>query len=343
MSHTAKTILRNAFSFLLAFLFLYLAFRNARFDDLWNSLRTANYGWVLLLFPLNILSHWVRAVRWAYLLKPMKEQISTRNLFSGVMIGYAVNNVLPRVGEFVRPYVLGKLESISKSAALGTVVIERILDFTSFYFIVCVIMVVYPHSLDPFVSNAALVRPLFLVGSFAALALFLLLFFKAEAMVRFLARWKHHVPERYRATVDHVFDSFTTGLSVAHMREHFVSITFLSMAIWGLYALCMYVPFFSLDPMAARGLTFGDAVLLLVISSIAWVLPAPGAMGTYHSFVTVVLIRLYGVDMTTALSYSIISHEVGYVVVMVLGAWYYLRDRLKLSDLAITTEKGESS
>ncbi len=342
MSRPLKTFLRNAFSFLLAFAFLYFAFRDARVADLWYSLRTANYWWILLLVPVNVLSHWIRAVRWRYLLKPVKTGLSDRNLFSGVMIGYAVNNVLPRVGELVRPYVLGRLEPVSKSAALGTVVIERILDFTSFYFIVCVMIAIYPHSLDPFLPNTAAVGPLFLVASLAALVVFLLLFFKAEAMVRFLGRWKHHIPARYRGTADHILESFTTGLNVSRLREHSVAIILLSLAMWAVYALGMYVPFFSLDALAARGLHPGDAVLLLVISSIAWVLPAPGAMGTYHSFVTIVLVRLYGIDMTTALSYSIITHEVGYIVVMALGAGFYLRDREKIGNFTTMSGKGET-
>ncbi len=343
MSRSMKSFVRNAFSFVLAFAFLYFAFRDVHFSDLWYSLRTANYGWILLLIPVNIASHWIRAVRWRYLLAPVKSGLSDRNLFSGVMIGYAVNNVLPRVGEFVRPYVLGRLENISKSAALGTVVIERILDFTSFYFIVCVMIAIYPHSLDPFLPNTAAVGPLFLLASMAALVVFVLMFFKAEAMMRFLTRWKHLVPARYRATTDHILESFATGLNVSRLREHSVAILSLSLAMWGVYALGMYLPFFSLDALAAKGLHMGDAVLLLVISSIAWVLPAPGAMGTYHSFVTVVLMRLYGVDMTTALSYSIITHEVGYIVVMALGAGFYLRDRAKIGNFMMMSGKGEAS
>ena len=138
MNKRTKNILRYSLSFLLAFVFLYLAFRGVKLTDLWESLKGANYWWAALLLPLNVLLNWVRAERWAYLLAPIKSPISKRNLFSGVMIGYAINNVLPRVGEFVRPYILGKREKISISSTLATVVVERILDFMSFYFIVCI-------------------------------------------------------------------------------------------------------------------------------------------------------------------------------------------------------------
>jgi glycosyltransferase 2 family protein len=343
MALKLKSFLQNSISIIIAFLFLYLAFRNTRFSELWESLSAANYWWVLLLFPIAILSHWVRAVRWGYLLKPVKEHCSDRNLFSGVMIGYAVNNILPRVGEFVRPVVLGNLEGISRSAALGSVVLERILDLMTFYFLVCVVMFLYPHSLDPLMGNSEALRPLFLIGSVGALVFFLVLFFKAEQATRWLIRMGRFLPERHRPRLERLLGSFAAGLGVARMREHFGAVLFYSFLIWGLYALGMYEPFFAFGPIAAKGLTLGDGVLLLVVSSIAWVLPAPGAMGTYHSFVTVTLVKLYGFDVATALSYSIITHEVGYVAVMVLGAWYYWQDRRTLTGFSFGSMNGKDA
>jgi uncharacterized protein (TIRG00374 family) len=341
MSPKSRALLRYSISFLIAFAFLYYAFQGVRLADLWRSLKGADYWWVLMLVPLNILSNWVRAVRWAYLLAPIKSNMSRRNLFSGVMIGYAVNNILPRVGELVRPYVIGKLEGISKSSALATVVVERILDFMSFYFIVCIVLFVYPHSLDPFIQDAKLARPLLLLGSFALLAIFVLLYFKAESFFRIVAKAVHFAPRKMAARIEPILDSFYTGFAVSKMRSQFGIILLQSFLIWGFYALGMYIPFFAFADLVRPDLDFGSAVVLLVISSISWILPAPGAMGTYHSFLTVAMIRLYGVSATTALSYAIVTHEVGYLVVMVIGGYYYFRDHFRVSELSHVSQKGE--
>jgi glycosyltransferase 2 family protein len=341
MSTKTRSIFRYSISFLLAFIFLYLAFRGVKLSDLWISLKGANYWWVAVLIPLTILSHWIRAVRWADLLAPIKQHISIRNLFSGVMIGYAVNNVLPRVGEFIRPYVLGKLEGISKSSTFGTVVVERILDFMSFYFIVCIVLFIYPHSLDPFVTDADAIRPLFLIGSLAMLVIFILLFFKGEAFIRFLAKMLYLIPKRFSTKIEKVLDRFYTGFAVSKVRDKLAKILFQSFLIWGLYALGMYLPFFAFTSLVRPDLDFGAAVILLVISSISWVLPAPGAVGTYHSFLTIAMVKLYGVDSTIALSYAIVTHSVTYLVASILGVYYYFRDHLKFSDLATASSKEE--
>jgi glycosyltransferase 2 family protein len=341
MTKEIKNLYRYAISFLIAFVFLYLAFRGVKFSDLWESLKSANYWWIALLIPLNILMNWIRAERWAHLLAPIKSPISKRNLFSGVMIGYAINNVLPRVGEIVRPYIVGKREGISRTSVFGTVVVERILDFMSFYFIVCVVLFLYPHSLDPFVDQADAVRPFFLIGSIAALVIFVLLFFKAEAFFRFLAKMLFFIPHTHKAKVEILLDKFYTGFAVAKLRDKFGVILFQSFLIWGVNALIMFVPFYAFTPLMKSGMDFGASVVLLVISSIAWILPAPGAMGTYHSFLKVAMMRLYGIDETTALSYAIVTHEVGYLVVMIIGAYYYFRDHLRLSELASASSDHE--
>jgi uncharacterized protein (TIRG00374 family) len=341
MSAQSRSIIRYSISFILAFGFLYLAFRGVKFSALWESLKGANYWWVALLIPLNILMNWIRAVRWAHLLAPIKAHTSKRNLFSGVMIGYAINNVLPRVGEIVRPYIVGNSEGISKSSVFGTVVVERILDFMSFYFIVCVVLFVYPNALDPFVSQPDAIRPLFLLGSLACLLIFILLFFKAEACFRFLAKALVFFPEKHKVKVEKILDKFYTGFAVAKLRDKFGIILFYSFLIWGLNALIMWVPFYAFAPLVKSGMDFGASVVLLVISSIAWILPAPGAMGTYHSFLKVAMVKLYGIDETTALSYAIVTHEVGYLVVMVFGIYYFFRDHLHVSDLAKASSKEE--
>jgi hypothetical protein len=101
----------------------------------------------------------------------------------------------------------------------------------------------------------------------------------------------------------------------------------------------MFVPFYAFAPLVKAGMDFGSSVVLLVISSIAWILPAPGAMGTYHSFLRVAMVKLYGIDETTSLSYAIVTHEIGYLVVMVIGVYFYFHDNIRMSDIANASTK----
>jgi len=329
--------------FLLAAIFLYLAFRGVNFGDLWNSLRSVDYLWASLLIPIIVISHWLRAVRWAYLLSPVKEKMSRHKLFSAVMIGFMVNNVLPRVGEVVRAFAIGRSEGISRSSALGTVVVERIIDMLTFLSILSGVLFLYPHSLDPFVDDVEAVRPFFLVGSLLCVAIFIVLFFKAESLFGVLNLLKPLVPKGYRERYQRLVDSFLSGFSVARRHDKFAAIIGLSFLMYFFYALGLYVPIFAFEGLAGHNLDFGSSVILLTISSIAFVLPAPGALGTYHSFLTVGLVKLYWVDDITALSFSIVTHEAGYILTTVFGLFYFIKDHLKVSEVALEATEGTRS
>jgi uncharacterized protein (TIRG00374 family) len=337
MSPRLKKFLQTLVGFLVAALFLYLAFRGVKFNDLWVSLQNVDYLWVALLIPISLFSHWLRAVRWAYLLSPIKKDIPIGKLFSAVMIGFMVNNVLPRVGEVMRAVAIGKSTGISKSSAFGTVVVERIIDMVTFMFILCIVLFLYPNSLDPFFSDVNAVRPFFLVGSFLFLGFFAILFFKGESLFRLLGVLKHIVPDRFKERYEKLVDSFLSGFAVAKMHNQFAGIIILSLLIYFFYALSLYVPFFAFKTLAHHNLDFGASVVLLAISTIAFAFPAPGALGTYHSFVTLALTRLYNVDFVTALSYSIVTHEAGYIITTVVGLFYFMKDHLRVSEVVDET------
>jgi len=333
MSPRLKKVLQALLGFLLAGLFMYLAFRGVSFSDLWASLQNVNYVWISLLIPIAIVSHWLRAVRWAYLLSPVKAKTSHHKLFSAVMIGFMVNNVLPRVGEVVRAFAVGRSEGISKTAAFGTVVVERIIDMVTFLFILCIVLFISPNTLDPFFDNVDSVRPLFLVGSILFLGIFALLFFKGEALFSLLNILKRFVPKRFIGRYEDLVNSFLSGFGVAKHHDKLAMIIILSLLIYFFYALSLYVPFYAFSVIAEKNLGFGASVILLMVSTMAFALPAPGALGTYHSFVTVALTGLYGIDKSTALSFSIVTHETGYIIITVVGLFYFIKDHLRFSEV----------
>jgi len=252
-----------------------------------------------------------------------------------------VNNLLPRVGEVTRAIAVGRSENISKSSVFGTVVVERIIDMVTFLFILCIILFLYPHSLDPFFADVNSVRPIFLVGSILFLGIFVWLFFKGESLFRLLMVLKRFVPKRLESKYQSLVDSFLSGFGVAKMHNKFGAIAIFSILIYFFYALSLYVPFYAFGSMASQHLDFGAAVILLTVSTIAFAFPAPGALGTYHSFLTIALISLYGIDRPTALSYSIITHEVGYIITTVVGLYYFFKDHLRVSEVVDGTTDNE--
>lgn len=333
MTSRSSSLLRTIFGLSLAVFFLYLAFRDAHWEELWNSFEGVNYWWVALFVVLAALSHFFRAYRWKYLLSPIKMGISVHKLFSAVMIGYLINNFVPRAGELARAYVIGKSEGVPKSAALGTVVVERILDLVSFVFILCLVLFFFPSSIEVLIEDAEKFRPLFLAGSIGALLLFGWLFLKSEKLFGLLKNVRYLAPKKYATRIEAIIDSFVSGFKIASSRKYIWQIAISSLLMWLCYILTLYVTFFAFDAIRALELDISAAIILLIFSTAAFILPAPGAFGTYHSFLTLALVKLYGVDNSTALSYSVLTHEIGFLFIVVVGVFYLLKDHLKISEL----------
>ncbi|MDP1677648.1 MAG: lysylphosphatidylglycerol synthase transmembrane domain-containing protein [Bacteroidota bacterium] len=342
MKSIIKNILSMSFSVALAALFLYFAFRGKDITVIWHSLIDVHWSWFIVLFVGSALSHLLRAWRWKYLLHPMKEDVSLRNVFSVTMIGYLINNVVPRLGEFVRPYAMKKLEGISKSATMGTIILERILDIVTFALVVLTVLAIYAEQFGVWFPTMAQFEWLFFVGAIVMMVIFVLIFLKADALFRFLRRFLFLAPQRLRGQVEKIFDSFLSGFRAANHTGNYLMIAITSVLIWVSYIILLYIPFFIYDFSTQNGLNFGSAAVLLVASGLAFAMPTPSGIGSYHSFTSFVLIQIFSIDAMQALSYAVYTHAVGFLTTTILGLYYFFVDKIHVRDAMVKTEGNES-
>jgi len=317
-------------SFVLTVVFLWIAFRGVDPADLVASLRDANYWWILGNFLALMLSHLLRALRWRYMLYPIKPDIGLRNLFSALMIGYMLNNILPRAGEIGRPFVIGKLERISAGASFGTIVVERIIDTVSFLILVAALPVLYRGPLResfPWLAQSGVIAAGVVIPATAVLVL---LMYRRDWADAVLSRITRLFPDGLARRIERLTHSFLDGFSFLKTPRHFLIIGVLSVLVWGLYAVMTWCGLKAFGLEGALG--FSGAVVLLAISSIGVAIPTPGSTGTYHAFASQTLIALFGVNRATALSFATISHAVGFVSATVFGLYYFLKERITLGD-----------
>lgn len=136
---------------LLSAFFLWLALRKVDFKTLWQTLAAINYWWTIPFVIITLLSMYVRALRWHYLLLP-NYRVPPMRLFSPLMIGFAFNGIFPaRAGEFARAYVVAKKENTTFSAAFATVVLERVFDAATNILCFLVALLLLP-AFDPEIS-----------------------------------------------------------------------------------------------------------------------------------------------------------------------------------------------
>jgi len=311
---------------------IYSVVKDIDFYKLWIILRTADYLWVIISIPIILLSHWVRAVRWKILLKPILDAKSTWNLFSAVMVGYAVNNILPRGGELVRPFVYARREVVSRSAVFATIIIERFLDVL---FLLILFAVVFFFSRDiisqafPWMTNQNIT--IFIVLPVVALLILILLSVYTKLGHYLLKIFvKPFFPKKYER-IEQILSSFLKGFEFIKSPSDYFMTFVQSLLLWFLYALPMYIMFYTFHFQKQLNLGVMDAGLLLIVVGIGTTIaPTPGAIGIYHYLVTVAMMNLYKISNEDALAYAILVHAVNMIIQVIVGALFFIRENIKV-------------
>ena len=324
----ASTILKYGVSLILLVVSIYLTVDGIDFSKLYSAILDIDYFWVLAPLPIVVLSHLMRAIRWKLLLSPFHKADSILNLFSATMVGYLFNNVSPRGGELVRPYIYSKREKISYSSTFATILVERILDLVTLGVLIAIVLSwnseqvlkAFPEDTDP--MKLVIISGLILFVMFLALYPPTIKFFLDKVIKPF--------SEKIYIKLADLFDKFRQGFAIIKRPSKYARIALESIFIWILYALPLYLLFFAFGFETTYSLGLEDALLLVIVSGIGvTIAPTPGAIGVYHYLVTTALVQLYGIDSETGLAYATVAHAAAKLMELLLGGMFFIRENIK--------------
>jgi len=316
--------------FLLAVVFLYLFLRNINLKELWTTIQQANLSWLLFSAFFAFFNYFFRALRWRLFFLPIKKT-KLRNLFETTVIGFALNTIFPaKVGEVVRPYLLGVKENISKSAALATIVVERMFDTSAILFILTVYLVflVQPDQLSD-KAQSSLVElksaGLILFGCILALLLFLYyLKTKPERVKKLIRKVERFLPSKFAHSVDDILDSFVQGLSILHDPKLLLKIAAYSIAFW----LIICAGFWGGVRAYVPGFTFVSTFLVMTPLAIGIAVPTPGGIGSYHLACKLALTLFFNIPEAKASAVALVTHAISFIPMTLLGVIFLWREGL---------------
>lgn len=328
--------LRLLIGVIISAVFIWLALRGLHLPDVWASLRTADYWWLIPSVAVYFLAVWARTWRWDYLLRPMK-QIPLRRLFPVVVIGYMGNNVYPfRAGELLRSFVLRQQEDVAMSSSLATIVVERVFDG-----LVMLMFVFVALPFAPLPSDA--IRFVVIIGSGVFLGALLVFFAVAAVPARFLqlTEWLANrlLPQRFRDPVMDFAHRFVVGLSALRSGRGLVMIFLTSVVIWLLETVKYWFVMHAFD----FTVSFFALMLMNGVVNLATTLPsAPGYIGTFDG-PGIAVLSLYGVDPATATAYTLTLHAALWLPITLLGIYYMLRTEMGWADMGRAVDAGRGA
>ncbi len=314
------------FGVLLSLLFLWLAFARVHPAEMGRALRQASWGWLLPAMALLFAAHWLRALRWRFLLEPV-QRVPTGPLLAALLIGYMCNVFLPaHLGELVRANLLGRQRRLPPAAVLASVVVERLIDVFSLLALFGLAMALFPFPAFVRISGLAILA--------ASAPLFLLLLLMRRHRNRTLAAlaWLGRpLPRAWQPRLQRLANSFLDGLVPLGRWHRYPLVALLSVAIWLGYLASYRLIFFAFPQTAA--LSWMAALVLLVITSLSVLVPStPGYVGPYHALCRFSL-GLFAVPAAPALSFAFVLHAVNFLPVLLAGLALVLAGGVRIGEL----------
>ena len=320
----SKRSLSYSFSFLLSIIFLYIAFHNVNFGDVLEVVSGASIFWIVILMITLLLSHFLRAVRWKIILSSVKPDISMKNLFGSLMVGYAVNCVVPRLGEVARAVLIGKWENVSRSSMFGAIILERIIDVLFLCLSIFISALIWSEDLYfklPWLKTSLYISLFGIVG--VVIFLFLVIRYK-ENFYGVLVKMVGKLSEKFAHKTAYIFEMLIEGFRSLKGTKNYVLTFFFSVIIMLLYAFTSYVGFFTVGMNSIKPVSYQMAWILMSISGIGVLIPTPNGTGSYHTLIKTALVLLFGFSEVISLSYAFLTHFISYVVFIFVGLISFL-------------------
>ncbi|MBK7863220.1 MAG: flippase-like domain-containing protein [Archangiaceae bacterium] len=260
----------------------YWTFRNTHWDEMWSSLRTAHW-WMLLPYMLLLFGiHICRTFRWGNLLSGM-EKIPFSKLNEASAIGFMMLLVLPfRLGEFARPFLIAERSTIRRSAAMTTVVFERIVDGIVIAVLLRVLLFFVPEQASSLAYVRAGANLMFLVFS-SGLAFLLIARWQHDRTLKLLRSVFGLVSPKVAEKVVYVVDGFVSALKQLPDAKNLAMFFAWTVVYWLLNGYGMSLLAGAFDAMP---LSLYQGFLILSVLIVGLMIPAgPGSAGTFQAFV----------------------------------------------------------
>lgn len=333
---------------------LFLLFRNVEWAELGEAMRGASIGWIVVAMLVVYASFYTRIIRWRYVVRATADA-SFRSMFSATQIGFLANFTLPgRVGEFIRPFVLSRLEAIPFPKALALTSLDRVTDLFGLIFVMVIAGVAFQPTesvmipeellgrafeLTPNALRIAAVTPLIL--SLGCIAVFIFLYINTPLAIRVSDAILGRISTRFAEVARGILENFSEGLHVFRSPVDMLKSITWSIITWSLFTLGTGLMF------VAFHLDFPWYLPFVVQTTLAICIAVPGAPGFIGQFQAGILAGLVlvlpDIAYSEALAIGLTTHIANIFPVAIAGVYSLMREGMSLGALSKAALEAESN
>ena len=308
-----RTVIKIFLPLTLGCLLLWFLYRNMDITEIWNVIKSGvDYRIILFSLLFGLGANLVRGFRWGLLIQSLGEKFKMRNAVYAVLGNYAVNLVLPRVGEVWRCGMVTKYDNISFTKLLGTLLIDRVSD-TIMVGLITLSIVTFNMDffLDFFRKNPELIdgfRSMFNSIWIYAFAVFFI--FGIWFVFKYLSNFT--LVQKAKGMLRNIW----TGIKSVWVMERKGLFLVQTLLIWLGYFLYFYITFYAFDFTRDLGISVG--LIAFTMSSIGVAVPVQGGIGPWH-FMVIATLTCFGVNENDAAAFALVVHTIQTAWVAVCG------------------------
>ena len=303
---------------------MFYAFRQFNWVEFIESLQGVKYRYLIGSMTLQLTAVWLRAVRWKWLLVPIKN-VPVWTTFNATIIGYFGNSVLPvRMGEVLRAYIVANNSALSVAQVIGSLIVERMLDVLGVVIFALIFLFNFEIIFIP--------KWFILIIVMTTVVLFGILFLISSEKIKwdFIKKRKKLFKSKIGSKIYISFKNIIKGLSVINHAPNKIGVYGFILVLWAMY----YLSFIFVVKSVNLGLNWVDPGVLFIILSLAISIPAaPGYIGTYHATCVGALTTIYHIGLSESQAFAVLAHAMMFVPIVIVGAIFFLNNSMKFSKL----------
>ena len=312
-------LLKYGVPLLISVLLCRLLFKDIDFAEMMTIIREqCDWRWIGLALVISIFSHVFRAMRWRIQLSALGVRPPLFTLVLSIFGTYAVNLVLPRLGELWRTGWIAKRQDAPFSTVFGSMVADRLADTVTVATLTLVTFFLATAQLSDYLgeNGRGLVDTLtspWLWGAVVVCIVLAVMFF----------RWKtdNKAINKIQSFGLGIWQGFAV---IAKMpgKGKWLLLTF---CIWGCYFLQLYVAFFAFGFTADIAHQYGVVAVLVtfVLSSLAMGVPSNGGIGPWQWSVILAL-GMYGLAKGPATAFANLVMGAQTLLLIALGIFTFV-------------------
>lgn len=274
----------------------WLLFTGVDFNEMVSIIRhDCDFRWIALAMTISVISHIVRAARWRIQLRALGIDVPLFVVVLSIFGTYAVNLVLPRLGELWRTGWIAQRQRAPFDTVFGSMVADRLADTVTVALLTGLAFVLAHSQLMSYLSqNAAgaerlveLLSNPWLWGAVILLAGGVFAIFKTMPDNRFVAKTIGFLKGLWQ------------GFAVIATMPGKGRWALLTLLLWGCYFIQLYVAFFAFPVTAAVVARYGIVApfVCFVLSSISMGVPSNGGIGPWQ-WAVIFGLMMYSADIT---------------------------------------------